>query len=71
MTKVRLIRHHGESWASVEDLRLALKDDDMITRAAAMLKVAREKGDEPLETVRKAITYFFTEGAGILAHLEN
>lgn len=71
MTKARIIRHSGEDWVSVEDIRLALNDDDMILRAAAMLKVAHGKDEHPLDVLRKAVGYFFTEATGLLAHHEN
>jgi len=67
----RIIMHGGDEWVNVDDLRDAMNDDDLIMKAAAMLKVSHEKGDSSLETIRRAIAYFFTELTGALKHLEN
>ena len=69
--KARRIRQNGEWWVSESDLRAAMSDADAIIKAAAMLKVAHEKGDEAYDCVRKAICYFYTELTGALAHNEN
>lgn len=66
MTRVRLTEHHGQLWINLEDLRMALKDDEAVLKAAAMLKVARDKGDPPLEMLRLAIAHFITELTGVL-----
>jgi hypothetical protein len=71
MTKVRTIRHNSQTWANLEDLRVALNSDDMVTKAGAMLKVSIEKGDTGIKALRMAIAYFLTEGTGALAQLEN
>lgn len=72
MTKVRTMQVAGEDWASANDIRDALNDDDMILRAAAMLKVAKvEHHNDAIDMLRKAIAYFFTEATGALAHHEN
>lgn len=69
---VRTIRSAGDEWANVSDLKLALKDDDMILRAAAMLKTSRvTHHDSAVEALRRTIAYFFTEATGALAHTEN
>lgn len=71
MTKIRTIRERGERWFSEADLKAALADADMVTRAATMLKVAHDKGDDPLEAVRRCLAYFYTEATGAIAHGEN
>ena len=70
--KIRTMMHAGETWVNANDLRDAMNDDEMILKAAAMLKVSKvEHHDSAVETIRRAIAYFFTEGTGALAHLEN
>lgn len=69
---VRTISRNGEQWASIEDIRAALNDREMILRAAAMLKVAhfKEHHDE-IESLAIAIAFFFTEATGVLRYTEN
>lgn len=69
--KARRIQHAGESWVNENDLRVAMNDDDLITNAAAMLKVSLAKKDKHLDALRKCIAYFYTELTGALAHKEN
>lgn len=69
---VRTIRHNGEEWVSVNDLRAAMNNDELILKAAAMLKVATVKHhDGACEAIRRVIGYFFTEATGALRHTEN
>lgn len=70
--KVRTIENRGELWVSLEDLRKAINDEDLLLRAAAMLKVSRvEKHDDALKSIRMMIAYFLTEGTGVLAKETN
>lgn len=72
MKEARRIMVTGEDWVNVNDLRDAMNDDDMILRAAAMLKVSHVKHhDSAVESLRRAIAYFFTETTGVLRHEEN
>jgi len=68
---IRTIREHGERWLSEADLRRAMNDDELITQAAAMLKVAHEKGDSPIEAVRRCVAYFYTQATAALQHHGN
>lgn len=69
---VRTIRHAGEDWVSLNDLRSSMNNKELIEKAAAMLKVSHvEKHDEPMECIRRTIAYFFTEATGVLRYLEN
>jgi hypothetical protein len=69
--KARRIQWAGEEWVSQNDLRAAMNDDQLVLDAAAMLKVAHEKGDDPVETIRKCLAYFYTEATGALTHEED
>ena len=71
MNKVRRIQYLHEEWASVNDVRKALHSDELIMCAAAMLKVSVDKGDLPIDALRNAIAYFFTQATGVLDHLDN
>lgn len=69
---VRRIMQGGEEWVSVHDIGKALNDNDLILKAAAMLKVSKEaKHDSALKSIQMMIAYFFTEATGILRHTEN
>ncbi len=70
--KARRMMYAGEEWVNQNDLRDALNDDELVLRAAAMLKVSRvEHHDSAVEALRRAIAYFFTECTGALSHEEN
>lgn len=66
--KARTIFYAGEKWVSQNDLRAAINDDELILKAAAMLKVAVAHHDGAIEAIRKMIAYFYTELTGALRY---
>ena len=69
--RARTIKYAGEEWVNVNDLRYALRDDDLILRAGAMLKVCVKKRDGALKALRMTIAHFFTEMIGAFDHENN
>lgn len=55
MKPARFITIDGRCYVSVEDIKAALKDDKFVSDCAEMLVVANERGDGPIEGLRRTI----------------
>lgn len=53
---------NGEIWINLNDLGRLLNDDIAVETAAAMMKVAKDRGDTPHNILRYAIAHAILEG---------
>ena len=63
--KVRTKSDADGRWVHLDDLKAALRDDALITDAAAVLKVGHERShDHPLEVLRRCFAYALAAAIG-------
>jgi hypothetical protein len=62
--KARMITTHEGKFLNLEDMKKALADDGVIDAALVLLKVGRDRGDDPRKIMRVALSSLLIDCAG-------